>query len=1748
MFFGVTPFATQVQSHLIQMIRTGEIEIPLRSNRKPSKELWDLLCAMLTKNPLRRITLEDVARHPFWQISPPSENALAKSPLGSDSAQRTNSITSIATALEVDYKQNGLADLGDGDRSIVETSFKVLKRSVSMGDSALASAALLQDKKAVGKASVLQKEAVVKKVSTTQTTCPTEASGTKTYNLPMGEANFTLHAQACPVTINREVNDTSRASKTGTGTNNDDLLGASSRRDSKLSTTGDSAQTTPYESHESLHPPLSPVTTDDRMTKSEYVFRESDGSNRPESSRLRHSHLSSKCLALVSAQTRARIALIYPWGDESATLPLETRLAKAQNVYEWKDILASDELEEFGSPHENEKEGDVKRRRSPSCIPQPLGDYDKWMRNPPTTSIRLPGDITQLSPEDLELSSLDEVNIHADALLEVMSDLATSHSPKARPSDYLSYIAWFLAVTTLKHTKGDSKKPNFEANFNNSILRTKHYMNKAVALLKPNTTTGNVRMWICRIIGLLAYRAAFMIKYYGDDPNRQSLIHTLVYEVAPELPVLVTAVVDLLREPASKGVFPLKQAGITALGELLVCEMCIYGQVFSDPAHCGSLPLEGYDVPRAQWQSALLQVIRSLAPANSRSGSASQTRTAFGATQVRPLERGTSSASASASGSSFTVKMTEESVRLAAARALNETVIVVIGCKLARLTQRLDMRELDRSHPGVQLAVSLSASVSSFLECLLTPENVSRVWADGVLGGCGGGADGKASLPAIAAKHPTSQQVAHTSASALAGLIRLRPSLFMCGLIDRNGTAAFMQKFNPSTGSRESQTTTFMACLLSATTIGLLLPLSFRGKPLGSSSLRIGLKSGTPVACRRLLNNPRFMAAITRHFESPHVMLRAKAYLLTAAALDSSTACSDNLVAACEARLPSCLERDLRMTNQHYTPKTLLEEDSVLIDGDESSHEAASMQGSVSVAPELRYLGICVRHLSDLIIYSLVPNICKQIAIAIGAHPAPVARTASKAATKSAKPSAMMTSSTYQERSKRNVASAGAASRLHTGATSNVGASGVSLKTWLPAFSCLPVILASSASVRNSLLLPATDSAFECEGHFCLIEFISKILDHWASTVGTFSGIHQPGSLEHQLLGLLLALAEDMSRQLDVVEGRRADLIKCLLPALARLAVAPVSDSITRAICVKIILDMKNVWCGGGEDNDSVTSSNISLNLPRSPTSRAPGLTRSPLSSDRLNLNNSAVPASRTTAPGHTTSLRGGENKRPSSSSAASTRSSSSRVSSYRPNSFYGKSSSGVSSLRGYRFTPNPKSGVQGPSPEVLLAVVDIVNNLLIPYASRLLDPNEPAPSAYFLRLLLDCLHSPPPPSPAATTTTATTTTPLSPNRHQPCVNSRLLPPVYVAAWRTSGLCARFVHFLAACDAGSHRFSAHCLLALRLLSTLFSDYPHETGLLDLLIEPPIKQKHNIVSVAFAMVVAMGSSILRRGRRDSDVGSTNSPVPKVRSATPSSSRGRPVLLKISAETVGVPHLLAALDLLNVLLTIIADVVRYALLCRQQKQTPNQRPVPSSARSRTNGYGISAYLPKDAESVCAVAEQLLSTARPPNHLPGILASLLEASSPDSLDSEYTPENAEHDNGDVFTCAPQSPAEHLVASATASLASLASLYGGEYCRTALSAAGLRGFAVAIRRRRRRSRTRLLLRILRRLCESDTMCTRRMTSPAAKHLQSAIWRLRSAHDVDGAGDFDTQDAATVRLAGALLERLHSHRGALLL
>ena len=60
------------------MICNRNIEIPLHCKREPSSDLWNLLCAMLTKDATKRLTLKDTMNHPFWKLRPTINNVERK--------------------------------------------------------------------------------------------------------------------------------------------------------------------------------------------------------------------------------------------------------------------------------------------------------------------------------------------------------------------------------------------------------------------------------------------------------------------------------------------------------------------------------------------------------------------------------------------------------------------------------------------------------------------------------------------------------------------------------------------------------------------------------------------------------------------------------------------------------------------------------------------------------------------------------------------------------------------------------------------------------------------------------------------------------------------------------------------------------------------------------------------------------------------------------------------------------------------------------------------------------------------------------------------------------------------------------------------------------------------------------------------------------------------------------------------------------------------------------------------------------------------------------------------------------------------------------------------------------------------------------------------------------------------------------------------------------------------------------------
>ncbi|VDP33037.1 unnamed protein product [Schistosoma margrebowiei] len=221
-------------------------------------------------------------------------------------------------------------------------------------------------------------------------------------------------------------------------------------------------------------------------------------------------------------------------------------------------------------------------------------------------------------------------------------------------------------------------------------------------------------------------------------------------------------------------------------------------------------------------------------------------------------------------------------------------------------------------------------------------------------------------------------------------------------------------------------------------------------------------------------------------------------------------------------------------------------------------------------------------------------------------------------------------------------------------------------------------------------------------------------------------------------MSIVLTIIEDISQQTNLVEKRKQDLICLILPGLARLAVCSNTKPEVRSICVKIITNLASVFLGESDMTDS-TASLVELERAYSVTSighedpqpsiqlRKYDRTSStvydrPVSADAdvllggisktkktdrtqnfSNLNH--VMPSRMTTSQYTLGRDPGSKSRGSN----------------------GNKSTGVLSnqtrVKNNRIDPsqNPDnigSAIQPPSPDVLLALFDLVNKLLVPYVS----------------------------------------------------------------------------------------------------------------------------------------------------------------------------------------------------------------------------------------------------------------------------------------------------------------------------------------------------------------------------------------------------------------------------------------------
>lgn len=68
--------------------------------------------------------------------------------------------------------------------------------------------------------------------------------------------------------------------------------------------------------------------------------------------------------------------------------------------------------------------------------------------------------------------------------------------------------------------------------------------------------------------------------------------------------------------------------------------------------------------------------------------------------------------------------------------------------------------------------------------------------------------------------------------------------------------------------------------------------------------------------------------------------------------------------------------------------------------------------------------------------------------------------------------------------------------------------------------------------------------------------------------------------------------------------------------------------------------------------------------------------------------------------------------------------------------------------------------------------------------------------------------------------------------------------------------------FIVKCNCASYRFSIHSFLSIRLLSILASQYPQESGIIEILINRLGESTQNPISIAYDLLISLGGSILK----------------------------------------------------------------------------------------------------------------------------------------------------------------------------------------------------------------------------------------------------------------------------------------------
>lgn len=1661
---GCLPFGGGTTNERTERVLTEELALPDSPGKGFSPSFLSLLNSLLLKSPGKRITFPHLIEHEFWQ------GCLYD--LGASSLTTklvpTGNAPSLSNEAVLDNELGSLRPVQNSSRHSVELD---LSANDVNHESEVGCIGAPMDAVALHRSA--------------------EVSG-----IPSEAATFTLHATSGTVSFPVESTPDSHLNP---------AIGYCSRRPS-VSEPQPRMTQSEYQEIRTI-PAVDDELTDPPIDDTDLMF-----APRP-----------------IRIDTRSNLAMVYPWGDDAPTLPNEPKLLL--NI--WHYLRGS-------QPHltSNEQHSLIRSIVSspPTWRPIPLTDYSRWIRTVPPPKVD--GLCYILNSAALRMATPAQLEAHFEQLVNIFiapsSDSQETPSTKSYKlfpfrspsrssrSNLLSYLIWFLAsstssigrtsVASLRHQPhlrliGNASMPKLLAEIARQL--------KSFASLAPDFAVG-----LCQLCCLLLHRVGAAVIQQLNDSTFSSPQDESLTAFASQIPNCLASLIEILREPASRTGTRLRHASVIALGELLVCSVCLLRieilETESSSIRTDNLP----ELSSSQWQTAVHHLLRCLVccpPDTSAASTISESSGSIGferiATDNVNGRHGRNTNGCCGSRDGATGKLTGLHVRLCASRSIDAFVTAMIGCGLH------DVSPTQVTAPPCVHAVS-------------TPEVVYHLWSDGLMYTDSGHSNAPAAL-----RNQLHHEISLSCASALAGIIFLNPGLFISGLVDRVGIAAFVALLEPPLGGMACQQTGTVARLLSMATTGLLVPLSSRiqhssgitsgrrtGEPHGSVPLRrlnspaniTGVGAGTPASCRRILSDPRFFVTLFRHLKSPHPMIRAKAYLLCSAVL--STCPKESTSAAFDAQLAAFLGRDSKSTGAIQNRYL----------GVQPAKSITMFSTDLSESSCVLYLAATSRYLADLLATYIVPLICQQLLIALGCITSSNSRTQTPV-------NARKTSRTnwligHGPRSGSVMSDFNASLPNATVALPNMTA----VRAWLPAFSCLPVLLSTCPEVRLRLLMPAPESSEERARppEFCFLSVLGKLLDLWASvnpisSAVTVADVHQSGSVKHSLLGITLTITEDLSQHSELVESRRRDFVCLVLPGLARLAVAPKARPETRAICVKIVAKLAETLL-----SDSVyevpTRSLIELNRTSRPLSiyesRRASTGQRPLSADVDLLLQQCSTSTEPSGRIH------------SVLALSETHSEDLMVQScYNPRDFNtGSTPSGIPDIsRPRRLDRKPMaatlgSAVQPPTSDVLMSLFEVVNRLMIPYAELLVQCPEITVPTAFIRLLNLLLN-------AATI--------LSPSArvHQPtaegdCTSDFPEPSVVTAARNLvlslegHGLNVIIVRLLASQllvpDELNHSAGAGVTTKLHgsvTSSLCFSIYQ----LVPLLLQWPkeVRPSHLIVELrllelVFIACLQLGELLFPPdphgvGEVSSHRSNKKRPLTST-SSRPQHSPQHPLVNPYHSIfwPMCIP-LVAGLHAMNSLLTYVASVVRVALAIR------------------TTGAS-------DGESAATAAEELLFASRPPPTLAGLLARLIglwkpvfkvQAESTDSARTTvYGGSSVEDD-----TCS------QLCDAALTGLTNFASLFAGEYSRSAMTPSSAASLSLGLLRlheedqrllRRSRSpicsnwpaersslhplgrpltdgmkplvqarrRIRLLLRVIRRLVFSDPVCRSRLANEATE------------------------------------------------